>query len=149
MAVKIVWHHTPSVLFQCILGFKLYMYFYFEGKINWGTQQFTAPFVVGRNIFDSLVKYRMSLTKSIVNGSAPSVYFGLQCKFVHIQRRFHIWVSRSIPTRRDANNSHDKNETTTIIMNESFHTTNVKRQTTNVKGPRILRVCLCRFYSLY
>ena len=34
------------------------------------------------------------------------------------------------------------------IMNESFHTTSVKRQTTNVKRPRILRVFLCRFYSL-
>ena len=33
-------------------------------------------------------------------------------------------------------------------MNESFYTTNVKRQTTNVKRRQILRVFLCRFYSL-
>ena len=48
---------------------------------------------------------------------------------------------RCIPTSTcDENTSHDKNKPSTILMNESFHTASVKRQTTNVFQQQILKV---------
>ena len=48
----------------------------------------------------------------------------------HFKFGIYMYMSRCIPIRRDTINSRDKNKTTTIIMNESFHTTTrVKRLT--------------------
>ena len=65
----------------------------------------------GRKTFNKFPIYNI---ESVVD----QYYMGMQLK-----------GPRCISTRRDTNNSHDKNKTTTIIMNESFHTTSVKRQT--------------------